>query len=193
MNERRRFLQVVGGGTVALAAGCSAGGARVGASGAGGTGSGGAGAGGSPGTGGATSDSSSSSSSSTASSSSTSSGSMCETNPVGTKLGKPSAWASDGLHIVSNSGVLVGRDAKGLYALSAICTHRGCDMSSGAGFLTGGDIQCLCHGSLFGPTGDVVNGPASIPLSAYAMELGCDGDCYVDENKIVANTVRLDV
>jgi cytochrome b6-f complex iron-sulfur subunit len=121
---------------------------------------------------------------------------MCEMTPAGLKVGKPSAYASIGLHIVTNSGVLIGRDADGLYALTAICTHQACDMSSvdsqgPFGMLSGKDIICLCHGSEFGPTGAVVLGPAFSPLQAYPLALGCDGQLYVDMTKNVANTVRL--
>jgi Rieske Fe-S protein len=121
---------------------------------------------------------------------------MCTANPTGTKLGKPSDYASTGLHIVTNSGILIGRDAGGLYALSALCTHNFCDMSAvdaqgPFGQLSGKDIICLCHGSEFGPTGTVVHGPAGSTLKAYQLELGCDGFLYANKSKVVANTVRL--
>jgi Rieske Fe-S protein len=121
---------------------------------------------------------------------------MCEMTPTGLKVGTPANYASMALHIVTNTGVLIGRDSGGLYALTAICTHQLCDMSAvdslgPFGQLSGKDIICLCHGSEFGPTGTVVNGPAFSPLRAYPLALGCDGHLYVDKTKHVANTVRL--
>jgi Rieske Fe-S protein len=184
MNERRRFLLVLGSGAMA-GTGCAAAvsdqstGSGPGGSGAGG--SGGAGGGGTGGSGGSTT---------------TTTGPACTMNPSGTKLGKPSAYASTGLHIVTNTGILVGRDAGGLYALSAICTHQQCDMSAvdsqgPFGQLSGKDIVCLCHGSEFGPTGTVVRGPALTALKAYALALGCDGYLYANKAHTVATTVRL--
>jgi Rieske Fe-S protein len=203
MTERRRFLQVIGGtalGFSALETACGTHAnstATTTSSGAGGGGGGGSGAGGGgegggmPGTGGASSSSSSASASS-------SSGAACEMTPAGVKLGKPSSYAATGLHIVTNSGVLIGRDANGLYALTAVCTHQQCDMSAvdaggpyGQLAAGGKDITCLCHGSEFSATGVVVRGPAYNPLRAYPLALGCDGYLYVDKTKHVATTVRL--
>jgi Rieske Fe-S protein len=188
MNDRRRFLQVIGSGAMAVGvtgAGCSAA-VKSGSEGVGGSGAGGSGAGGMTGAGGATG----------STTSTTSSGAVCEMNPVGEQVGKPTAYATNGLHIVTNKSVLIGRDAGGLYALTAVCTHAGCDMaavdSQGPfGQLSGGDIICLCHGSAFGPTGSVVQGPAHQSLRAFALALGCDGNLYVNTKQTVATTVRL--
>jgi Rieske Fe-S protein len=50
-------------------------------------------------------------------------------------------------------------------ALSAICTHRGCTVGWDD---KKNDILCPCHGSVFGSDGHVINGPATLPLTAYA-------------------------
>jgi Rieske Fe-S protein len=196
MNERRRFLHVIGSGAMAVgmnSAGCSA--ARTAPGGAG-SGGGGGGAGGS-GTGGSgTGGVKTTSSSTTTATTSTSTGAGCEMSPAGEEIGQPTDYASDGLHIVTDKSVLIGRDAGGLYALTAICTHQGCDMASSSswgpdGQISGSDIICNCHGSTFSATGAVVQGPAQQPLHALALALGCDGFLYVDTTKTVANTVRL--
>jgi Rieske Fe-S protein len=222
MQDRRVFLRVIGGGTAAFAAGCGSTSPHIFGTGGGGAGGDAAsssagdavsssssdaasssGTGGTSSTGPGTSSSVASSSGSTgysssAGSSSSSSGSTCVTNPPGTKLGMPTDYAGDGLHIVDGAAVLIGRDAGGLYALTAVCTHQGCDMSQKyKGMLNGSlsnsdmDITCACHGSEFNELGAVVNGPASSPLKAYALALGCDGFLYADKSKVVANTVRL--
>ncbi len=53
-------------------------------------------------------------------------------------------------------------DADGeMHLMSARCTHLGCTVAWNAGTSL---FECPCHGSKFGPAGEVVNGPANRPL-----------------------------
>ncbi|MFT3765562.1 MAG: Rieske (2Fe-2S) protein [Minicystis sp.] len=192
MNERRRFLQVLGSTVVAASAGCGGNGGQ----GTGGNGgAGGATGTGGDGTGGATSSSTASStasstSSTTSSTSSTSSSTGGACAPTGVNVGMPDKFASDGLHKVTGTKVLIGRDAGGLFARSALCTHQSCNLNT-YGTLISTGIHCGCHGAEYDTTGNVTKPPATTALKSYKLTLECDGSLYVDTTTVVPATDRL--
>jgi cytochrome b6-f complex iron-sulfur subunit len=53
-------------------------------------------------------------------------------------------------------------------AISAICTHDGCENLYTASSKT---FDCPCHGSKFSITGEVITGPARRPLALYTATL----------------------
>ena len=53
-------------------------------------------------------------------------------------------------------------------AISAICTHSGCENLYTSSSMT---FDCPCHGSKFSITGEVINGPARRPLRLYTASL----------------------
>ena len=57
-------------------------------------------------------------------------------------------------------------DAATVVALSAVCTHAGCDVAFAP---AAGDFACPCHGSLFALDGSVKQGPATAPLKSYPV------------------------
>lgn len=208
MNDRRRFLVVLGASTASLAPAC---GGSSGGDGFGGSSNGGAGtsssSGSTVGTGGGASSSSAggaSSSSSSSSSASSSSGmggaggmggmggmgGTCTTAP-GTFAGSVTEYANNGLYKVTAKTFLIGRDAGGLYAMSSICTHQACNLNQWGQINAGNmSIRCNCHGSLFSFNGAVEQGPAFSPLKHYLVTVDCMYNVYVDTSQVVDASQR---
>ena len=65
--------------------------------------------------------------------------------------------------IFADSRTVVTQPTAGSFkAFDSTCTHQGCPVTS----IVGQQIVCPCHGSAFDvATGDVVNGPATSPLT----------------------------
>jgi nitrite reductase/ring-hydroxylating ferredoxin subunit len=82
--------------------------------------------------------------------------------------------------------VFVVRDAGGLYAVSATCTHEGGTIN-----LMGNDYVCPRHGAVFDLDGNVVNGPATVPLPHLEMCMLDNGNIGVNPSVKVPETSRL--
>jgi Rieske Fe-S protein len=109
----------------------------------------------------------------------------------GTLVGDSSHFVNSGLYLIQGTSVMVGRDSGGVYALSSVCTHQGCDLNVDGQLIIGG-IRCLCHGSIFTLTGQVEVGPAFSPLPAFAITESC-GQLFVNTSELVPSTQRLAV
>lgn len=96
---------------------------------------------------------------------------------------------ADALTSVDGGGVAIGRDAKGLYAVSLICTHQGCDMST-RGSVDRSGIFCDCHGASFDRYGEVTGGPAQGPLEHYAVSVDKAGQITIDLGTVVDSAKR---
>jgi glycine/D-amino acid oxidase-like deaminating enzyme/nitrite reductase/ring-hydroxylating ferredoxin subunit len=69
---------------------------------------------------------------------------------------------------VDGSDTAVCRDENGqLRAVSAVCTHLGCNVAWNRGEKS---WDCPCHGSRFSPEGQVLHGPASTPLEKRTVD-----------------------
>ena len=82
----------------------------------------------------------------------------------------------------------LGRDAKGLYAMSMQCTHRGC-----AVVFSGNQLDCPCHHSRFDSNGNVLVGPATTPLPHFALVVDAAGNISVDRYTVVSASTRTPV
>jgi nitrite reductase/ring-hydroxylating ferredoxin subunit len=69
--------------------------------------------------------------------------------------------------VLADRSIVVTQPRSGEFrAFTAICTHQGCTVAN----VTGGTINCPCHGSKFSATdGNVVQGPAERPLRAVSI------------------------
>jgi Rieske Fe-S protein len=64
--------------------------------------------------------------------------------------------------------VITQPQAGSFHAFTAICTHQGCIVDA----VSGGTIDCPCHGSKYSAVnGSVVNGPATLPLAAVSIKV----------------------
>ncbi|NWJ40991.1 MAG: Rieske (2Fe-2S) protein [Geothrix sp.] len=80
------------------------------------------------------------------------------------------------------------RDATGIYAMTAICTHMGCTVGAPIGI----QITCPCHGSQYDLNGGNTRGPAIHPLVHFQVtEATPGGALVVNTAQTVAATTRL--
>lgn len=96
------------------------------------------------------------------------------------------------LAFLTGQPVVLGRDDRGLYAMTAICTHDDCDLSKSGGVDSSG-LHCDCHGSRFDKNGKVSRGPASSALEHYRVDLAGDGAITVQAGTIVGADARTPV
>jgi Rieske Fe-S protein len=88
----------------------------------------------------------------------------------------------------SSKNFFVVRDASGLYALTARCTHQGVTVTAQTS-----QFFCSGHGATFNFNGDATGAPATAPLQHFAMCMLPNGNVGVDTSMSVAKTVRLNV
>lgn len=99
-------------------------------------------------------------------------------------LGPPDRFPK-GRTFLGDEKLFVVRDKRGFRALSAVCTHLGCTVSTKRE-----GYHCPCHGSLFAADGENLDGPAPRPLVWYALAFSGSGALVVDLGREVdAETV----
>jgi len=102
-------------------------------------------------------------------------------------VGRPEEFPPQSVTLLADHRVFVFRTGEGFYAVSAVCTHLGCNVrhEEGRGF------ACPCHGSTFDEEGRVSHGPAAWPLPRFAMTLSRRGELVVDTRRRVDASFRL--
>jgi cytochrome b6-f complex iron-sulfur subunit len=106
--------------------------------------------------------------------------------------GNVSAFPVGTLQALSSGPVAVGHDAGGVYAMSLICTHAGCDIGL-RGTVSASGVVCNCHGSRFDPQGNPLAGPARGPLEHFEVTVDTAGAIAVNTDVVVAASVRVAV
>jgi cytochrome b6-f complex iron-sulfur subunit len=101
-------------------------------------------------------------------------------------VGAPDTFPPNSVRFLATKRLFVIHDSSGFAALSAICTHLGCNVKKGrVGF------ECPCHGSRYDERGRVTAGPAPKPLSWYRLTLSRRGELVVDTRDVVPPEFRL--
>lgn len=100
------------------------------------------------------------------------------------KVGFPDQFPVGSETRLEAENVFLFRDDRGVYAISATCTHLGCAVSRAAkGF------ECPCHGSKFEATGKVIAGPAPRALAWLEVGRSPDGQLVIfADNEVAAGT-----
>ena len=96
-----------------------------------------------------------------------SSGAAASSGPV--VLAKTTDIPVGGGKILTDKKIVITEPQSGTFkAFTAVCTHQACLVDT----VSGGTINCPCHGSKFSITnGSVVNGPAPSPLAPVNIEV----------------------
>jgi cytochrome b6-f complex iron-sulfur subunit len=80
-----------------------------------------------------------------------------------TLLGSPGGWL-----LIENARTLVANVNNTYTALTSVCTHSNCSTNWA---FSNNRFTCNCHGSVFDPSGRVLNGPATAPLQQFNTNL----------------------
>ena len=101
-------------------------------------------------------------------------------------LDQPSTFLQGSVTYIPEVKAWVVHDKNGIYAVSATCSHLGCNVK-------GEDTKfvCPCHGSQFALSGRVLQGPATNSLPNFEVSLSQDGRVVIDRRVTVPPNNRL--
>jgi cytochrome b6-f complex iron-sulfur subunit len=103
-------------------------------------------------------------------------------------IGKPEEFPSGARIALDEHHVCVVREGDRLCAISTVCTHLGCIVST-----TETGFACPCHGSRYDQDGNVTGGPAPKALPWYQLTLAPNGELEIDKGAEVAAGTYLQV
>lgn len=116
-------------------------------------------------------------------------------------MGTMDQWQSTRWRLFEGPRVIMARDDRGLFAMSAVCPHQGCTVSPVEGAVclppqdgatsTTPTLCCSCHGSTFDGDGLAVDGPARFArLQHWRVEV-TGGRVIVRVGEAVASNTRV--
>ena len=106
--------------------------------------------------------------------------------------GNAASIAANSLQAVAGKSVAIGRDSGGIYAMTLVCTHEGCDIrTSQGGSVTPTRIHCGCHGSEYNGQGAVLLPPSTRPLDHLLVTNDGTGALTIHGDMVVATGTRL--
>ncbi len=91
------------------------------------------------------------------------------------RLGNASKFPSGTVQLMPDHKVCVFGTDDGIAVMSLVCTHLGCIVKK-----TKAGFDCPCHGSKFGPQGELARGPAPGALPWWSVSKAPDGTILVD-------------
>ena len=97
------------------------------------------------------------------------------------RVGHPDIFPFNAFTFVPEKNLFIYRTREGFRALSALCPHLGCVITS-----TESGFRCPCHGSTFDRHGTVQGGPAPTSLSWLLVGMAPDGQITVDTSERVS-------
>jgi cytochrome b6-f complex iron-sulfur subunit len=103
-------------------------------------------------------------------------------------IGRAKDFPSDSATFLPQWRLFVFNSAEGLYAISSVCSHLGCNVRW---MDDKSEFDCPCHGSKFTGLGKVKDGPAPKPLQWYKLSLSRRGEIIIDTKSVVSSDFRL--
>lgn len=104
------------------------------------------------------------------------------------RVGKAEELAPGTRKLLPERNVELVVTQSGVAAISLVCTHLGCIVAH-----TADGFGCPCHGSKFGPDGEVLRGPAPRGLRWLEVSEAADGSLLVDSSHEVAPATYYEV
>ena len=96
------------------------------------------------------------------------------------RIGHPEEFPPGTARVIPGRNIRIVSESGGIAVQSLICTHLGCVVEE-----TETGFSCPCHGSHFGPNGEVQEGPAPRALRWFALSRAADGSLVVDAGREV--------